>query len=146
MLQGGSADSSFLTSYKAAVAAGFTDFDAYLYPVSPYSLSSPLSNTSFRRAPQTISNKPQCAGTPVSGCSDATCKTPTVQVAAFESAVASSGMKPAHLWLDLEPSTATSCSGCNTWDFGATANIKLAKEFVAAVKGSKYKWGVYANG
>jgi hypothetical protein len=49
------------------------------------------------------------------------------------------------LWLDLEPTTASG-TGCNAWNLGAAANEKLAKEWIAKMKATGLKWGIYANG
>ena len=44
------------------------------------------------------------------------------------------------LWLDLEPPN--SDSPCKGWDYGATRNTDLAKQFVAAIKATGLKWGI----
>ena len=46
------------------------------------------------------------------------------------------------LWFDIEPTSGT----CNAWNLGASANLALAKQWVAALKGTGLKWGIYANG
>ena len=53
-------------------------------------------------------------------------------------------MTPAHLWLDIEPCAAG--GPCTCWNQGASANLAEAKEYVALMRKSAYKWGIYANG
>lgn len=70
------------------------------------------------------------------------CKPASQQLSEFEAAVSAAGIKPVHLWLDIEPST----SPCNGWQLGTAANIQLAEQWVSLIKASSYKWGIYANG
>lgn len=49
------------------------------------------------------------------------------------------------LWFDIEP-TSAAVSGCNAWNLSKTANLALARQWVAALKATGLKWGIYANG
>ncbi len=49
------------------------------------------------------------------------------------------------LWFDLEPASAAA-TGCNAWNLSKTANLALARKWVAALKATGLKWGIYANG
>ena len=49
------------------------------------------------------------------------------------------------LWFDIEP-TSAAASGCNGWNLSKTANLALARQWVAALKATGLKWGIYANG
>ena len=46
------------------------------------------------------------------------------------------------LWFDVEPIS----NECNAWRLSKANNLALAKSWVAALKGSGLKWGIYANG
>ena len=46
------------------------------------------------------------------------------------------------LWFDVEPTSGE----CNAWQLSKASNLALAKSWVAALKGSGLKWGIYANG
>ncbi|KAB8303398.1 hypothetical protein EYC80_004827 [Monilinia laxa] len=113
---GGSVDKNFVASYKNAKAAGFTRIDSYIFP---------------------------CTGTPTG--SEPKCKSIDTQMAEYLKAISDNNMNITTLWLDIEPTSASN-SPCNTWNLGAAANEKLAKEWVAAIKATGLKWGIYANG
>ena len=46
------------------------------------------------------------------------------------------------LWFDVEPTSGE----CNAWQLSKASNLALAKSWVAALKGSGLKWGIYGNG
>jgi len=56
-------------------------------------------------------------------------------------------MKIDRYWFDIEPTyvKAPFSQPCNAWTNSHAENEKLAKEWVALLKGTKLKWGVYAN-
>ncbi|PUU73219.1 glycoside hydrolase superfamily [Tuber borchii] len=72
------------------------------------------------------------------------CKSPQTQVNEIVNFLKANNILVKRLWLDLEPSS--SGSPCKGWDYGATQNTALAKEFIAAIKATGLKWGIYANG
>ncbi|KAJ8071435.1 hypothetical protein OCU04_001756 [Sclerotinia nivalis] len=113
---GGQVDSNFVASYKNAKAAGFTRIDSYIFP---------------------------CTGTPTG--SEPNCKSVATQMAEYLKVISDNNMDITMLWLDIEP-TSVSNSACNAWNLGAAANEKLAKQWVAAMKATGLKWGIYANG
>ncbi|KAM3069022.1 hypothetical protein ACMFMF_008988 [Clarireedia jacksonii] len=113
---GGQVDKNFVASYKNAKAAGFTRIDSYIFP---------------------------CSGTPTG--SEPNCKSVDTQMAEYLKVIDDNKMDIDTLWLDLEPTSASN-SPCNAWNLGAAANEKLAKEWVAKMKATGRKWGVYANG
>ena len=45
------------------------------------------------------------------------------------------------LWLNIEPDPS-----CGSWTDTKTKNLALAKEWITAIRATKLKWGVYANG
>ncbi|CAD6443645.1 f1a389cd-0d7b-446a-87e7-47133a3a7f50 [Sclerotinia trifoliorum] len=113
---GGQVDSNFVTSYKNAKAAGFTRIDSYLFP---------------------------CTGTPTG--TEPKCKSIATQISEYLQVISDNDMDITMLWLDIEP-TSVSNSACNAWNLGAAANEQLAKQWVAAMKATGLKWGIYANG
>ncbi|KAI9647278.1 hypothetical protein NHQ30_003661 [Ciborinia camelliae] len=113
---GGQVDKNFVASYTNAKDAGFTHIDSYIFP---------------------------CSGTPTG--SEPKCKSVDTQMAEYLKVISDNKMDITTLWLDLEPTSASS-SPCNAWNLGAAANEKLAKEWVAAMKATGLKWGIYANG
>ncbi|KAH6681540.1 putative GH family 25 lysozyme 4 [Halenospora varia] len=114
--RGGVVASNFVENYKASKAAGIPRIDAYLFP---------------------------CTGTQDTGVA---CKTPTAQVNEFLKAVDDNNMAIDHYWFDLEPTSTANGDACNAWNLGGAANAALAKEWVAALKATGRKWGIYANG
>jgi hypothetical protein len=114
--QGGEVKDVFVSNYKAAKAAGFSRIDAYLFP---------------------------CTGTQPTGVA---CKSTATQLSEFLAAIDDNKMDLGHLWLDIEPTNVANGDACNAWNLGASANEALAKEWVAALEGSKRTWGIYANG
>lgn len=50
-------------------------------------------------------------------------------------------IKVHRLWLDVEPTTAD----CKAWNLSKEDNLALAKQWVAAIKATGLKWGIYAN-
>ena len=74
------------------------------------------------------------------------CKSPATQLSEFLAAIDNNRMSLGHLWLDIEPTSTANGDACNAWNLGASANEALAKEWVAALEGSKRTWGIYANG
>ncbi len=74
-----------------------------------------------------------------------TCKSIATQINDFLAAVDGAGIKPAHLWLDIEPTSTAAGDACNAWQLGSAGNEALAKQWVAAIKGTGRKWGIYAN-
>jgi hypothetical protein len=74
------------------------------------------------------------------------CKSPATQLSEFLAAIDNNGMTLGHLWFDIEPTSTAKGDACNAWNLGASANEALAKEWVAALEGSKRTWGIYANG
>ncbi|PWW71892.1 Glycoside Hydrolase Family 25 protein [Tuber magnatum] len=72
------------------------------------------------------------------------CKSPQAQVGEIVDFLAANNIMVKRLWLDLEPPSAG--SPCRGWNYGAAQNTALAKQFVAAIKATGLKWGVYANG
>lgn len=118
LVQGGAVHDNFVSNYKAAKAAGFSRIDAYLFP---------------------------CTGTQPTGVA---CKSPATQLSEFLAAIDDDGMDLGHLWFDIEPTSTKAIppDACNAWNLGASANEALAKEWVAALEGSKRNWGIYANG
>ena len=73
------------------------------------------------------------------------CKPIQAQIDAFIAAVDEAGIKPTHLWLDIEPSSTADGAPCNSWQLGAAGNEELAKQWVAAIKATGRPWGIYAN-
>lgn len=72
---GGQVDGNFVTSYKAAKAAGVSKVDAYMFP---------------------------CTGTQPTGVA---CKSPSTQLSEFEAAISGAGMSLEYLWFDVEPTS-----------------------------------------
>lgn len=64
-----------VNSYNAAVNAGITNIDLYMFP---------------------------CTGTQSNG---VTCKGPQTQVSELESAISNNGLAISHIWLDIEPAS-----------------------------------------
>ncbi|MCJ1360024.1 MAG: hypothetical protein MMC33_010027 [Icmadophila ericetorum] len=72
---GGEVDTNFLTSYKAARAAGITVIDGYMFP---------------------------CTGTQPTGVA---CKSPTTQINELLSYLSSNSIDVEYLWFDIEPTS-----------------------------------------
>lgn len=74
------------------------------------------------------------------------CKSISTQISEFLAAINSNNIPVNHLWLDIEPEDASQ-SGveCNAWQLGSAGNEALAKQWVAAIKATGKKWGIYAN-
>lgn len=70
------------------------------------------------------------------------CKSIQTQINELVNFLAANRIIIQRLWFDVEPTSGT----CNAWQLGGTANLALAKEWVAALKATGLKWGVYANG
>lgn len=68
------------------------------------------------------------------------CKSPQTQVNEIVNFLKANNILVKRLWLDLEPPS--SGSPCKGWDYGATQNTALAKEFIAAIKATGLKWGI----
>jgi len=114
---GGQVDSNFVSSYKAAVAAGFSRIDSYMFP---------------------------CTGTPSSG--EPNCKSPSTQLAEYLAVIKNNGMNLHTLWFDIEPTSTASGDACNAWNLGSSSNLALAQQWVSLLESSGYNWGIYANG
>ncbi|TEY78208.1 hypothetical protein BOTCAL_0051g00260 [Botryotinia calthae] len=113
---GGQVDKNFVASYNNAKAAGFTWIVSYIFP---------------------------CTGTPTG--SEPNCKSVNTQMTEYLKVISDNNMDIHTLWLDIEP-TSVSNSPCNAWNLGAAANENLARQWVAAMKATGLKWGIYANG
>lgn len=83
-----------------------------------------------------------CTGVQPSG---KRCKPVQTQIDEFLKVILDNKINVHRLWLDIEPSTA-SASGCDGWNLGKQANLDLAREWVAKIKATGLKWGIYANG
>jgi hypothetical protein len=70
------------------------------------------------------------------------CKAIETQIDEFVSFIGEHDMDIDTLWFDIEPTTGV----CNAWTEGAARNEATAKQWVAALKGTGLKWGIYANG
>ncbi len=82
-----------------------------------------------------------CTGTQPSS----TCKTPQAQLDEFLKVILDNKIIVHRLWFDIEPATAAA-TGCNAWNLSKTANLALARQWVAALKATGLKWGIYGNG
>lgn len=71
------------------------------------------------------------------------CKTPQTQVNEIVAYLKANKILVKRLWLDLEPPAAS--SPCHGWDYGATKNIALAKQFITAIKATGLKWGIVSR-
>jgi hypothetical protein len=85
-----------------------------------------------------------CTGTPSSG--EPECKSPSAQLSEYLDVISSNGMNLHTLWFDIEPTSTASGDACNAWNLGSSANLALAQQWVSALEGSGYNWGIYANG
>ncbi|CUS07132.1 unnamed protein product [Tuber aestivum] len=72
------------------------------------------------------------------------CKSPAAQVSEIVYFLAVNNIIVKRLWLDLEPPGPG--SPCQGWNYGATQNTALARQFATAIKATGLKWGIYANG
>ena len=74
------------------------------------------------------------------------CKSIQTQINQFLAAVDSNKIPVNYLWLDIELKDATQPGvECNAWQLEASGNEALAKQWVAAIKATGRKWGIYAN-
>ena len=106
----------------------------YLHPSLPPSLSPHrhLTNT-----------PPAGTGSQPTGVS---CKSISTQISEFLAAIDAKNIPVNHLWLDIEPENANDPGvECNAWQLGSAGNSALAKQWVAAIKATGRKWGIYAN-
>ena len=81
-----------------------------------------------------------CTGTQPAG--DPPCKPIQTQLDEFLGVIADNDMILDTLWFDLEPTS----GACNAWNLSPQQNTDLARQWVAALQGTKLKWGIYANG
>lgn len=70
------------------------------------------------------------------------CKSPTTQINEFLKVISDNNVIVQRLWFDIEPTSGV----CNAWQLSKSANEALAKDWVAALKATGLKWGIYANG
>lgn len=68
------------------------------------------------------------------------CKSPQVQVAEIVAYLRTNSISVQRLWIDFEPPSAG--SPCQGWNYGATQNAVLARQFITAIKATGLKWGV----
>ncbi|KAI8345052.1 glycoside hydrolase superfamily [Mortierella sp. GBAus27b] len=68
------------------------------------------------------------------------CKSFATQISELGAAFKAHDMKIGRIWLDLEQD-----STCKAWNYGFAGNLAKAKEIVAALKASGYKWGIYSS-
>ena len=74
------------------------------------------------------------------------CKSISTQISEFLAAIDDNKIPVNYLWLDIEPEDASQPNvPCNSFQLGAAGNEALAKEWVAAIKATGRKWGIYAN-
>ncbi|KAG9236666.1 glycoside hydrolase family 25 protein [Amylocarpus encephaloides] len=114
--RGGAVKAGFTQNYAAAKAAGVQRIDAYMFP---------------------------CTGTQDTGVA---CKSPAAQIKEFLDVVDANSMAISNYWFDIEPTSTANGGACNAWNLGAAANAQLARDWVAALKATGRKWGIYANG
>ena len=74
-----------------------------------------------------------------------TCKPIQTQINELLKVISDNKIIVQRLWFDIEP-TSASVSGCNAWNLSKDANLALARQWVAALKATGLKWGIYANG
>jgi hypothetical protein len=124
---GGEVDPNFVGSYNNARAAGITNIDTYWFP---------------------------CTG------STHRCKSFSTQIAELGAVFKSHKMDIGTIWIDFEYD-----SVCNNvrpskfylfvylfinyilyqWDYGTGRNLVVAREIIAAIKASGYKFGIYSS-
>ncbi|MCJ1311667.1 hypothetical protein MMC25_005340 [Agyrium rufum] len=80
-----------------------------------------------------------CTGTQPTGVA---CKSPTTQINELLNVISANKIDVEYLWFDIEPTS----GACNAWNLGATANLKLAQQWIAALRATGLNWGIYANG
>ena len=74
------------------------------------------------------------------------CKSISAQISEFLAAVDGNKIPVNYLWLDIEPEDANQPNvQCNAFQLGPAGNEALAKQWVAAIKATGRKWGIYAN-
>ena len=112
----GSIDPGFLPSYQAAISAGFKAPDEIDAYMFP------------------------CAGPQPNG---GACKSIDAQVGELTSYLLNKDIKVHRLWLDIEPEND---DYCNSWHQDSSSNLALANQWIAAIRSTGLKWGIYANG
>ena len=70
------------------------------------------------------------------------CKPINQQLNELISVIGENKMEIHRIWFDVEPAAGE----CNAWNLGKTENFQLAKQWVAALRTTGLKWGIYANG
>ncbi|KAF8056655.1 glycoside hydrolase superfamily [Lyophyllum atratum] len=68
------------------------------------------------------------------------CKSFATQISELGATFNAHSMQIGTIWLDMEKDTV-----CNTWNWGSAGNLSKAKEMVAAMKASGYKFGIYSS-
>lgn len=143
--QGGAVDKNLAATYTAAKAAGITNIDAYMFPCT----SPPPLTSLYQIQTHTHTHTTHALTTLLGTGSQPTgvaCKSITTQINEFLAAIDDKKIPVNHLWLDIEPEDASNPGvQCNAWQLGSAGNEALAKKWVAAIKATGRKWGIYAN-
>ncbi|KAF9051775.1 glycoside hydrolase superfamily [Panaeolus papilionaceus] len=75
-------------------------------------------------------------------CNGAThnCKSYATQLSAIAATFKANSMDIGTIWIDIEKD-----SVCDNWDFGTAGNLAQAKDMIAAMKATGFKFGIYST-
>jgi hypothetical protein len=126
-------DPNFVPAYNAAVAAGFTRIDAYMFPCKIADSIRQFIVWLNGWLTRDIGVGPQPTGVD--------CKSPSEQVQELIDTINKHSLNIQRLWFDIEPTNGV----CNAWQLGNARNLQVAREWIVLLRGTARDWGVYAN-